>query len=111
MRGATSWCGVTAEDHRSTKCKDCLRLRMKAWRAKRRATRPLTGPSCVLCGITRGNTLGIPVYRYPLVRNIQAIGSNRCIGSIPMCDPCVAEYATPSPSYIRANGRGFGKAA
>ena len=111
MRAATTYCGETGPDHRSTKCKPCLRIRMKAWRARRRASRPPVGPWCVFCGIGRGNTQKIGVYRYPLVRNIAKLRSNRCIGSLAICDRCVVEYATPSPSYIKANGRPFGRAA
>jgi hypothetical protein len=100
-RAPTSYCGDTSADHRSTRCRPCLRIRMRRWRAQRRAANPPVRPRCALCG--KGWDV-VPVYRYPLVRNIRGINSNRCIGSLALCDPCVVEYATPSPSYMKAHG-------
>ena len=81
------------------------------WRATHPRTPKRPAPICAFCGLSRGNSLGIGVYRYPLVRCVFPIRSNRCIGSLSLCDRCVVDYAAPSPSYVRANGRGWGRAA
>jgi hypothetical protein len=49
-----------------------------------------------MCGIARGNSFGIKVYRYSLVRNFPASHTktgytNRQVASVPACDRCLIE--------------------
>jgi len=65
------------------------------------------GPFCAFCGISRGNELGVKVYRYALIRPVRIranFHTNKCIASIPICDDCVQEHAQPSRSYMLAHG-------
>lgn len=97
------WCGSTDPEHRVMRCHECQRIRMKDYRS-RLARGPADNPACAMCGVCRSNEAGVGVFRYPLIRNVPRLHSNRCIGSIAICDRCVVEYAAPSPTYVRANG-------
>lgn len=104
-------CGRRAIDgHHTAKCRECRSIYNRRWRDRVGYKRfPAV---CVMCGLNARNSQDIPVYRYPLLR--KPGGKNRrsfVIASIGLCDTCVIEHATPSPSYIRANGRAFGRAA
>lgn len=64
-----------------------------------------SGAQCFGCGITAGNASGIPVHRYPLRRSVYEGGRARTIvvGSIGICDSCVAENASPPRDYSARN--------
>lgn len=55
--------------------------------------RPLA--TCAFCAIAAGNSLGVKVLRYPLLRHIDRNGRHTsvCIGSIGLCDRCIIEHA------------------
>lgn len=98
-------CGSIAPDHRARQCRDCRRAYKR--RTGKGFPRYIPDPaSCVFCGIAQGNSLRIKVIRYPLLRHIDKNGRHTsvCIGSMPMCDPCVAQNG-------KLNERTLGRAA
>jgi len=99
-------CGSEDPEHRVDGCRPCKNQRQREWREKAGINHPDRVP-CVMCGIAKGNSQKIPVTRYPLIRHIKKLHSNRCIGSLALCDVCVADNARPSPSYVRRHGVGF----
>lgn len=105
MRSPRKYCGNEDPRHRSTGCLDCQRIRQAERRARIRAGRPLNGPSCCLCGITRGNSQLIKVYRYSLLRAVKAPHTkggwtNRQVGSLPVCDRCLIEGGYAREKYV-----------
>lgn len=104
--------GRPIDGHHSARCLECRRLYNRRYRDRVGYKR--LPADCVMCGLNGRNSRGIPVYRYPLIRKNTTGGPNRrsyVIASIGLCDACVIEYGRPSPSYLKANGRPFGKAA
>jgi hypothetical protein len=103
-------CGSTSPYHVARRCPACK----SRWNAAYRASQPrkprrrvqsyrVPNPAvCAFCGLARGNSLGVPVYRYPLQRTIYPNGVKRTahFASIGLCDQCVIEHAEPSPNYI-----------
>lgn len=97
MTNPRVYCGSDDPGHRSTGCRPCQAERQRQRRARIAAGLPLLGPECALCGIARGNSLGIKVYRYSLVRNFAAAHTktgwtNRQVASVPICDRCLIDY-------------------
>ena len=89
-------CGSTSPEHRSAKCPDCRRIYKQRHR-QGGLPRLIRDPAmCVFCGLAAGNSLGVKVLRYPLLRHIDRIGRHTsvCIGSMGMCDRCVLEHGT-----------------
>jgi hypothetical protein len=83
----------------------------RRWRAKQEPK--FIPATCATCGLHGDNRQGVKVYRYPLLRKVprHEKHSSTNIGSLALCDRCVVELATPSPSYLRRNPDGFGKRA
>lgn len=111
----TARCGSRDPKHVGRRCRNCKSLYNRAYRLKTRAQRlleprgvrlELNPAVCAFCDLARGNSLGIPVYRYPLERTIYPNGVKRTasIASIGLCDQCVVKHTQPSPSYMRAHG-------
>lgn len=82
-------CGSIDPRHRSRKCRFCRRVYKGRAPYEGRQARA----ACVFCGLAQGNSLGVKVHRYPLLRHIDKGGRHTsvCIGSMPMCEPCVLE--------------------
>lgn len=80
-------CGSIDPRHRARECKPCHRV----YKGKAPHQGNRNPASCVFCGIAQGNSLNVRVIRYPLLRHIDKGGRHTsvCIGSMPMCDPCV----------------------
>ena len=90
-------CGSNDPTHIARRCKGC--------RAIYDARRASGGPhlvridrnpaKCVLCDLMAGNSAGLKVLRYPLLRHIDTGGRHTsvCIGSMAMCDRCVVDNA------------------
>lgn len=59
--------------------------------------------TCVFCALAAGNSLGVKVLRYPLLRHIDRNGRHTsvCIGSISLCDDCTVKRAVVKPEYCR----------
>lgn len=106
-------CGGRAIDgHHVSRCLECRRIYNRKYRDRVGYIRPPA--ECVMCGLNGRNSRGIRVYRYPLIRKNTTGGPARrsyVIASIGLCDACVIEHARPSPSYVKATGRPFGRAA
>lgn len=104
-------CGGRAIDgHHVPRCSACRRIYNQRYRDRVGYKHPPA--ECVMCGLNARNERGIPVYRYPLLRKVS--GKDRkshVIASIGLCDACIVEHARPSPTYVKAHGRGFGRAA
>ena len=86
-------CGSTADEHRSKSCPECRRIYKR--RHFQGAPRLIRYPAvCVFCGLAAGNSLGVKVLRYPLLRHIdnKHRHSSVCIGSMGMCDRCVLKH-------------------
>lgn len=95
-------CGSIDPRHRARQCRPCHRV--YKGRAPHKGHR--SPASCVFCGLAQGNSLGVKVLRYPLLRHIDKGGRHTsvCIGSMGMCDPCVLEHG-------KLNERTLGRAA
>lgn len=106
-------CGSTAADHVARKCSGCKALWNRRYRAgqtskprdpqKYRVKDPAT---CAFCGLSRGNSLNVPVYRYHLGRTLYHQGRKTTarFASLDVCDRCVLEYGRPTPIYMRIYG-------
>lgn len=93
MRRRPAHCGSIDPRHLSRECRDCRRI------YKRRhllgLPRLIRDPAvCVFCNLAAGNSLGVKVLRYPLLRHIDKGGRHTsvCIGSMGMCDQCVMAH-------------------
>jgi hypothetical protein len=111
----TNRCGSTDPMHVARRCRQCKSIYNRSYRLARKAQyqlRPvgvrleLNPAVCAFCGLARGNSQRIPVYRYPLERTIYPNGVKRTasIASIGLCDECLIQNTQPSPSYMRAHG-------
>ena len=107
----TSRCGSTDPMHVARRCRPCKAIYNRAYRRTReprfRPVRLELNPAvCAFCGLARGNSQRIPVYRYPLERTIYPNGVKRTasIASIGLCDECLIQNTQPSPAYMRAHG-------
>ena len=83
-------CGSIDPRHRSRLCTPCHRV----YKGRAPYAGHKAAASCVFCGLAQGNSLKVKVLRYPLLRHIDKGGRHTsvCIGSMPMCDPCVMEH-------------------
>lgn len=88
----TARCGSDDREHRTGKCRACKAIYNR--RYKKGAT-PRPTPVCVLCGLAAGNSMGIHVRQYALIRSANFAGrkTSICIGSIGFCNRCVADHA------------------
>lgn len=94
-------CGSTEPDHYAKSCHGCQKVyrdRQKAGLPRLRNYARADSPTCV-CGLTVGNSAGIPVHRYPLTRHIRGIG-NRSIGYIELCDDCLPRYGVLKELFV-----------
>lgn len=59
--------------------------------------------TCSFCSLAAGNSLGVKVLRYPLLRHIDKAGRHTsvCIGSISLCDECAVTRGNVKPEYRR----------
>jgi len=100
----TARCGSNDPAHRSKTCRACDRL----YKLRHKNGAPLfsmrirvNGATCVLCGLTAGNSADIPVYRYPLKRHFRGKGQ-KWIGNIGLCDECVMRFGELKEPYRSA---------
>jgi hypothetical protein len=99
----TARCGSMSPDHKSRTCRECDRIykRRSAAGAPPALFRLRSNPArCIVCGIAAGNSMNLPVYRYPLKR--WSGKKARWIGSVGLCDVCLAEGGELKPEYRRA---------
>ena len=99
----TARCGSNDPAHRAKTCKPCERLYKARYRAgePRYIYRARVNPAtCILCGLAAGNSMDVPVYRYPLKRQYRKVTA--WIGTVGLCDPCIAENAELRPAFRRA---------
>lgn len=105
-------CGSTNPGHYAKSCHGCQKVyrdRQKAGLPRLRNYARHNSATCV-CGLTVGNSSGIPVHRYPLTRHIRGAG-NRNIGYFEVCDECLPRYAVlkdDTSSILRAVERDDG---
>lgn len=112
--GTQARCGSTLVDHVSRRCRACRSIYNRTYRenhrkpeGQRRRSLELHPPTCVFCGLARGNSAATPVYRYPLQRTIYLEGRRKktiYVATVVLCDACIRDYCVPSPMYVRAHG-------
>jgi hypothetical protein len=101
--GMTAICGSMDPAHRSRRCPACD----KQYKQRAKAGAPYamfhkrSNPAvCIVCSLAAGNSMDIGVYRYPLKRWSRK--KARWIGSVGLCDVCLAEGGELKPEYRRA---------
>ena len=98
----TARCGSNDPTHRASKCRDCDRVYKRRHRAGAPPFRmrvKADSATCIVCGLTAGNSLDVPVYRYPLKRWHNK--GQAWIGTAAMCDDCLLERAEIKPQFRR----------
>lgn len=105
----TPHCGSTDPTHVSRRCKGCKAVYNKRWASRGPVLQRIyrNPAKCVFCGLQAGNSAGVKVLRYPLLRHIDTGGRHTsvCIGSMAMCDRCVVENGKLN-GKVRINGTG-----
>ncbi len=99
----TARCGSNDPTHRSKACRDCDRVYKRRYRegAPRFSMRVKADAArCAICGLVAGNLADIPVYRYPLKRWYRK--QQAWIGTIGLCDACLADHADLKEQFRRA---------
>lgn len=100
----TARCGSRDPSHRAKTCRACDRLYKRRYKngAPRYSMRVyVNGATCFNCNLSAGNSLDIPVYRYPLKRHIRGEGP-KWIGTLAICDDCLNQHAELKPEYRSA---------
>jgi len=99
----TARCGSNDPAHRSKGCAACDRIYKKRYKdgaPKFRVRMRADAARCVVCGLVAGNLAGVPVYRYPLKRWHRK--QSLWIGTVGLCDPCIAEQGELREPFRRA---------
>lgn len=100
----TARCGSNDPAHRAKTCRACDRLykrRYKSGQPRFLYRVRANSAVCVICGLAAGNSMSVPVYRYPLKRHFVGKKGQDWIGTIGLCDPCIADHAELREQYRR----------
>ena len=103
MRRHAAYCGSIDPRHSIRGCRDCRRISKK--RRAQGLPPIIRDPAvCVFCNLAQGNSLGVKVIRYPLLRHIDKGGRHTsvCIGSLALCDDCVMQHGAINERTRRA---------
>lgn len=98
----TARCGSNDPEHRAKTCRACDRLykrRYKAGQPRFRYRVTANAATCRFCGLVAGNSMNIPVYRYPLKRHVFGVKQQAWIGTLGLCDRCIVDNAELKPKY------------
>ncbi len=109
----TALYGSRSGEHVARRCTGCKAIYNRRYRqGQPRKPRNLQmyrvkdPATCAFCNLARGNSLGVPVYRYHLGRTVYTDGrkSTARFATLDVCDRCVLEFGRPSPVYMRLHG-------